>query len=206
MPKRLGEAEWVQAGLRTLARHGVEAVRVESLAADLKVTKGSFYWHFKDRAALLERVLDAWMSRTTASVIATLEGEGGDARTRLEALLRISMSSQGRLERAVRAWAAQDPGVHEALQTIDDRRRAYLASLLTQLGLPPAESRQRARFAYHAMIGQFMAQSPPDKGARLKERIRSVLAMLTAKPQSGEGAARTISRLPLQPGKAKLRP
>lgn len=178
---RLGEKEWIDAGLRVIAERGVEAVRVERLAEDLNVTKGSFYWHFKDRAALLERLLEEWSARTTSDVIEQLNTQAGDARSRLEGLLLISFKSQGRLERGIRAWAAQDAMAQKALEKIDQRRVAYLTSLLSELGLPRAESKVRARFAYHAMVGRFMAGAPPDKGARLAEHTDIIVSMLATR-------------------------
>ena len=179
---KLGEKEWIDAGLRVIAERGVDAVRVERLAEALNVTKGSFYWHFKDRAALLERLLEEWSARTTNDVIEHLENDGGSARGRLENLLRISFGSRGRLERGIRAWAAQDETAQKALEKIDQRRVTYLATLLAELGVPPSESKARARFAYHAMIGRFMSGIQPDKGTRLTESVSIAAGMLAATP------------------------
>ncbi len=178
--EKLSVDAWVEAGLRAIAERGIDAVRVERLAEILNVTKGSFYWHFKDRRALLDRLLQEWSARTTGAVIDELESQGGDAMSRLQGLLRISFKSQGRLERGIRAWAAQDDTAQSALEAIDRRRVAYLASLLSELGLPPLESKTRARFAYHGMVGRFMSGSPPDKGPRLAEAVAVIAAMLAA--------------------------
>jgi AcrR family transcriptional regulator len=184
---RLGEKEWIDAGLRAIAERGVDAVRVERLAETLKVTKGSFYWHFKDRAALLERLLEVWSERTTGDVIAQLDTAGGDAESRLEQLLLISYGSRGRLERGIRAWAAQDEMAQKALEKIDQRRVAYLATLLSESGLPPAESKTRARFAYHAMVGRFMSGTQPDKGVRLKAEVAMLVSMLSTEARRARG-------------------
>ncbi|MBR9990945.1 MAG: helix-turn-helix transcriptional regulator, partial [Gemmatimonadetes bacterium] len=44
-----GREEWLSAAAQAMSDGGVEAVRVEAIARDLSITKGSFYWHFKDR-------------------------------------------------------------------------------------------------------------------------------------------------------------
>jgi AcrR family transcriptional regulator len=92
--KRLGRQEWINAGLKALAEHGAEAVRIERLADTLRVTKGSFYWHFKDRGALLEALLEAWQARATNAIIDQVEARGGDARTRLETLFTNRRASR----------------------------------------------------------------------------------------------------------------
>ena len=100
MSRRLGKQEWINAGLVALAAHGADAVRVERLAETLHVTKGSFYWHFKDRNELLQALLEAWQSRATRAIIDAVETRGGDARARLTTLFTIVAESDGRLGEA----------------------------------------------------------------------------------------------------------
>ena len=57
-------------------------MRIEPLAQALGVTRGGFYWHFKDRQALLDELLDTWERRSTDEVLERVEREGGDAATR----------------------------------------------------------------------------------------------------------------------------
>jgi AcrR family transcriptional regulator len=177
MSKRLGKDAWVVAGLKALAESGVEAVRVERLAEALGVTKGSFYWHFADRQALLMAVLEAWKARATADVIAQVEAKGSDARTRLHELMMIVFSTDGRLERQVRAWAANDEAAGVALAEIDAKRTRYLEGLFTGLNFGRAEARARARFAYHALIGQF-ALADGGKRKRAAAELELVFEML----------------------------
>ena len=177
MSQRLGPEAWVVAALKALAKDGVEAVRVERLAQALGVTKGSFYWHFADRQTLLDAVLAAWKARATADVIAQVEATGGDARTRMQALMAIVFSSDGRIDRQVRAWAANDAGARAVVEEIDGKRTGYLEGLFMALGFGRADARARARFAYHALIGQF-ALSDSGKGARAKGELDLVFAML----------------------------
>src|SRR5437667_12142563 len=84
---------WVDEGLRALAAGGPDAVRIEPLAQALGVTRGGFYWHFDDRRALLDEMLDAWEWATTDEVIERVESEGGDARTRLRRTFALISSS-----------------------------------------------------------------------------------------------------------------
>lgn len=162
--------EWIDAGLRALREHGVEAVRVERLATAIGKTKGSFYWHFADRRALLDAILNAWRARATQAVIVEVEAQGGDARRRLATLLEIVFEADGRLERAMRDWSRGDAAVARAIAAVDRRRLRYVADALEQAGLPRAVARWRARFAYQALIGRFvMAPAPRRAGAREPE-------------------------------------
>lgn len=178
MAERLGPEAWVAAGLKALAGHGIAAVRVERLAEVLGVTKGSFYWHFTDRQALLQAVLAAWRARATGDIIAEVEARGGDdPRARMHALMMIVFSSDGRLERQVRAWAANDETVEAAVAAIDTQRMRYLERLFSGLGFDNAQSRARSRFAYHALIGQFTLAARK-KETRARSELEIVFAML----------------------------
>ncbi len=170
MSKRLGKQEWIVAGLKALSAKGVDSVRVERLADALGVSKGSFYWHFKNRDALLSAVLETWKTRATHDVIATVEHGGGDARARIRALFKIVLDSDGRLDMAVRAWASKDKAVMATLALIDKRRLAYLETLFKELGFTPGEARARARLSYNAFIGQFALNIPlSPKGPKSKQ-------------------------------------
>ena len=81
---------WIEEGLRALGVGGPDAVRIETLAQALGVTKGGFYGHFDGRRALLEEMLDAWERVGVDEVIKRLEGEGGDARAKLRQLFALA--------------------------------------------------------------------------------------------------------------------
>jgi AcrR family transcriptional regulator len=173
MKSRLDRRDWINAGLAALAEGGVEAVRVERLAAMLRITKGSFYWHFRDRPDLLAALLEAWQAAATGDIIAHVEARGGDTATRLRLLFAIVTRSDGRLDMAVRNWAGQDAAAAAAMTAVDRRRLAYLANLFGELGFPPAEALARARFSYQALIGQFRMG---DLSA--EERVADVLGVI----------------------------
>src|SRR5881394_2522592 len=106
-PTRTPRASWIQEGLHALGVGGPDAVRIESLAQALGVSKGGFYWHFDDRRALLEEMLDTWERVGVDEVIERLEGEGGDARAKLRRLFALGVSSGDvlRIDLAVRDWS-----------------------------------------------------------------------------------------------------
>jgi AcrR family transcriptional regulator len=125
--------KWIEEGLRALGVGGPDAVRIETLAQALGVTKGGFYGHFDGRGALLEEMLDAWERVMIDEVIEHLEGEGGDARAKLRRLFALASSTEARglmsIDLAVRDWARRDKAVARRLRRVDNRRMGYMRSL-----------------------------------------------------------------------------
>ncbi|HEY6429793.1 MAG TPA: helix-turn-helix domain-containing protein, partial [Acidimicrobiales bacterium] len=104
---RTPRRRWIDEGLRALAAGGPDAVRGEALAQGLGVTKGGFYWHFDNRRALLDEMLNTWERATTDEVIERVESEGGDARAKLRRAFELTSSSDEVLavDLAVRDWS-----------------------------------------------------------------------------------------------------
>ena len=153
---RIGKEAWVRAALQLLANQSIEQVRVEPLAESLSVTKGSFYWHFKDREALLDEILNAWLEHATMRVMRRVEEDIGDARARLKHLLvlpfRGSRAPFGAdVELAIRGWARRSASVKAAVDRVDRLRVDHIATIFADLGLPAGKARQRAVLAYAHM-------------------------------------------------------
>lgn len=156
MGQRLSRAQWIDAAARALTKQGVQGVRVEALARDLGVTKGSFYWHFKDRTALLTAVLEHWQQVATLAVIDEVEATGAGPAGRLEHLFDLCTRSRAdHLESQIRAWAITEAKAQEVLTVVDETRQAYVAGLLQAHGLGETEAKHRARALYLALIGEF---------------------------------------------------
>src|ERR1700749_917412 len=122
---------WIEAALKALAAGGPDAIRVEALAGDLGVSKGGFYWHFKDRGALLEEMLDTWEQSVVGDVIAEGESESGEPLAKLRHLFELASSAPDLLpvELALRDWSRRDKGVAARLHRIDNQRMEYMRSL-----------------------------------------------------------------------------
>jgi len=162
MDDRLTKADWIDHGLRTLATDGANALKVGPMAAKLNVSRGSFYWHFKDIGDFRAQLLQAWLDRTTEAVIRQLE-TGASGPDRLRSLLHGAFVAKPAMDRAtspwaaedaIRAWAAEDAGVAAMVASVDDRRVAYIAGLLAATGLAPDMAHSRAAFLYWAYLGQ----------------------------------------------------
>lgn len=155
--ERLDSAAWVQAALEVLAESGVAAVRVEPLARRLKITKGSFYWHFKDRDDLLTAMLAAWRRQATLNIIARIERLDQPPAEKLRQLIDLPLvgrrSADGAgLELAVRVWAKSDPRAAEALAEIDQQRLAHIVGLVKGSGVRDDVEAQGRAYLYYAYI------------------------------------------------------
>jgi AcrR family transcriptional regulator len=178
-PTRTPRSAWIEQGLRALAAGGPDAVRIEPLAQALGVTRGGFYWHFEDRGALLEELLDTWERATTEEVVERLEGEGGDARAKLRRLFALTSSRVVETDLAVRDWARRDSAVAERLRRIDNRRMDYLRSLYAELSPDADDVEARAMLAFSLLIGDHFIAS--DHGERSRaEVLEQALRLLGA--------------------------
>jgi AcrR family transcriptional regulator len=185
-PVRTAE-DWVILGLQVLAERGPSAIRVEPMAVALKVTKGSFYWHFEDRRALERAMLARWEQLATDEVITFTDAPGGTPADRLRRLLELTMthSSAPFLEQAIRSWGATDKTVSRVLARVDERRQAYVRGLFVEHGLTPAAATSRARFLYLALIGEYVWVS--HGGEPTSEKAREDLMELVLRPSRPSG-------------------
>jgi len=156
--------------LQVLAARGIDGVRVEVLSKELGVTKGSFYWHFKDRAALLDAVLQEWRRRATVAIIQRLEATHEPPLKRLHRLLRLQFDARraefgADIELSMRLWGRHDRRPAEVLREIDELRLRYIAGLLTELGIAREESRARAVLIYSYMrVSRSLVDPANDEG------------------------------------------
>jgi len=137
----LDESDWVRAAVRAMLRGSVADVKIDRLARQLKVTRGSFYWHFKDRDALLAAVLKHW-ELTTVRFNEVLARHDPDPRQRLLRLLLLTEDAEalvppGEFDSAIRAWARRSPLARQATERVDALRIATITRLILDLGAAP---------------------------------------------------------------------
>ena len=150
---RLSADDWAQAALDLIAEQGVAAVAVEPLARRLGVTKGSFYWHFPSRDALLSAALERWELVEQETVWGQLESFS-DPRQRLRALFQL-VAHEVKSHRIYSELlkALDHPAVGPVIERVSQRRLDYLAASFRQAGMPRADAQHRARLAYAAYVG-----------------------------------------------------
>jgi AcrR family transcriptional regulator len=177
--------DWAAAALDAVAGGGLDAVAVEPLARRLGVTKGSFYWHFPNREALVKAALALWEQRETVDVVSGLDQEP-DPYQRIVNLFKRANSSYkaGRLYLALAA-ASDDVRVNEVVQRVSARRLAYLEKCYRALGMGAEEAPLWATFAYATFIGnQQVHRDTPQSfpaGPRFREYFKLMLRTLIPK-------------------------
>ena len=156
---RLTRSAWLDHGLRILARQGVDALKVGALATGLNVSRGSFYWHFKDISEFRLQLLQRWQERTTDQVIEGIDTSIVGA-ARLTHLMKLAFNEDRSLDRAIRAMASTDADVAKMVASVDARRVGYMAKWLIEAGVESQRALPRAEFLYWAYIGQSAVMDP----------------------------------------------
>jgi AcrR family transcriptional regulator len=173
---RLEKTDWLDFALKELAEKGHDALKAQTLASALGVTRGSFYWHFEDLDAFKRDLIGHWTDRTTGELLHAVVRKG-EAEAQLIGLMARAFRSGISMERAVRAWAAADDHVAGLVAAVDWRRIRFAEQLLTALGVAAAEVGPRARLLYWASIGRLMMARPGDQGLSEAE-IRDLAALM----------------------------
>jgi AcrR family transcriptional regulator len=169
MDDKMSRQSWLDAGFEQLAAHGPHRLRIMPIAKQLGVTKGSFYWHFKNLSEYRATLLTEWERRYTYQIIEQVERAGGDPGAKMRRLMSVAApaaSAGPRITFALRLWALSDPRVGKVVARVDEVRLAYLADLLHELGWGKRDAMTLARFAQQAVIGRFMLSDPPLSAAQ----------------------------------------
>ena len=153
---RTPRGAWVEAALHALATEGPEGIRIEALAKRMGVSKGGFYWHFKDRAALIEEMLDSWEQRVAGDVVAKIESEPRDPRAKLQHLFELAATLSSNLlavELALRDWSRRDDEIAARLRRVDNQRMEYMRSLFGSICVDEGDAEARSILALSLYIG-----------------------------------------------------
>ena len=176
MPKHtLSRDHWIEAATEVLVDRGIDHVKVDALALQLGVTRGSFYWHFKDRGELLRSVLAAWNQRSTEQLTRRLESASDDAVEQLEGVLSLPFRGRAavraaRIELAIRAWARRDDMARSAVDQSDASRIGYIAQVFSALGFGIKEARARAFLLYAYVVGESQMAGQGSAAQRTERR------------------------------------
>lgn len=174
---QLDPERWVEEAIEVLAREGVTGLRVEVLAKRCGVTKGSFYWHFKDRQALLDAVLQHWKAGRIRDIEKTTAVTPGQERAQLHYAIEVYGASRNRkgmsIELAVRDWARHDSQAAAVVEEVDLYRLECTRRLFVAAGMSDAEAKSRSLLLYACVFGLSLMHYThfDDNLANLKERI-----------------------------------
>lgn len=188
MSKRdaLGREDWLKAGFRALTVEGPQALRVEALARGMKVSKGSFYWHFKDLPDLKNAMIEHWQEVATFAVIADVSDGATDARAQLHALVDFATGPAtddyggSEVEAAVRAWGRSSPDVAVIIANVDAARLAFVRQLFVTAGAEAERAVVMAHVLYAAVVGleQLQGVSADARRMTLRDLLETLLGQL----------------------------
>jgi AcrR family transcriptional regulator len=190
---RLTREDWIEAATKRLILRSIDAVRVESLATEMKVSRGSFYWHFKSRGELLDAILSHWRDRQTRRINEriredrTLSPEERVVRLRSLPARTKSTEDAASLELAIRAWARRDRTARRCVEEVDRDRIMIVRELLTDVKIPAQEAETLAFVSYAYTIGESLIreQMTDEQIAKCRVRVLSYqLAGLTDADQA----------------------
>lgn len=179
---QLDRDTWINAAIEVLAEDGVTGLRVEVLAKRLKVTKGSFYWHFQDRRDLLVAVLQYWKDGRIRDIIKQTTAEAGKELAQIYHVIDVYSASRSRrgmmIELAVRDWARRDAEAAAIVAEVDDVRLRCARALFLACGVPMEEASSRCMLLYAYVFGvSLMIYEKFDTDvARLKRDIADLIA------------------------------
>lgn len=153
----LGRGDWIRAALKLLVDEGIDAVRITRLADVLNVTRGSFYWHFKDRGDLCRALVAHWERTNTAAVLDAVSDTPGldhGILALFDAWLDAARFDP-KLDSALRDWARRSDDVHAAVERADAERISAIAAMFAGHGFDPTEAFIRARIIYFGQVGYY---------------------------------------------------
>ncbi len=180
---QLDRDAWIHGAMDVLAEEGVSGLRIEVLAKRLKVTKGSFYWHFQDRRDLLMAVLEVWKDGRIRDIIKqTRNQRPGEELERIYHVIDVYSAGRNRrgmqIELAVRDWARRDPEAAAVVAEVDDIRLRCARDLFLACGVPFDEASSRCMLLYAYVFGiSLMVYDRFDgNAAQLKRDISDLIA------------------------------
>ncbi len=169
--QHLSREEWLEKALNVVSREGGAKLRINNLVAEVGVSKGSFYWHFKDREDFIRSLIDHWHERYTLRVSDYLDDFEGAAEEKLRKLTEMVFVGQlSRHDLAIRSWAIAEPKLQTLVKRTDDHRMNYLRMLFRGMDFDEEEAALRARVflghaAWEAALFETMTKSQREQKA-----------------------------------------
>lgn len=199
--KRLSSHDWVREAIKVLLARGVDEVKVDRLAKSLAITRGSFYWHFKSREELLDRVLEVWDTRHAAFLEEWSSEVDGQPGLRLWKLMNLWVRRDKRVyfpewHAALQSWAKKSAKVSAMYRRQEKAQVQALARMFAKLGYDEIEAPARARIAhlFFESHGYFVGQT----GAPLQERLHHARRFFDLLTEPALDAASIPLEVPLE--------
>jgi AcrR family transcriptional regulator len=177
---RLRRTDWIHEALTVLQEKGVSGIRIVQIAKRLKVTSGSFYWHFKNLSDLHDCLLKYWESELTDSIVTYALGFKGSPEDRiLKLMLMVIENDAAKFDSSILVWAKNDQKVLRSFERTLNKRFDFAAWMFEQAGFPRPTAKARGRLMVAYLIGESSTDIKLYKNWRaiIKEQHR----ILTAK-------------------------
>ena len=187
---RLNRDDWLDAAFAAAVEHGFDGVRVLVLADALGVSRGSFYWHFKDHANLITALLERWRAAEAASNQRLQQPASDDPVKDLEQLLDAALAHGGadlsnmRFELALRGLGRRDAAVAAMLLEVDQARMALFAGKFARITPDTKTAIDLAALFYLTIVGSFQALSRPQAAHPTKQYLTEIIGRYLIKPQA----------------------
>ncbi|MBL4757871.1 MAG: TetR/AcrR family transcriptional regulator [Rhizobiales bacterium] len=166
---KLSREDWIDLARKKLSEEGIDKVSIAGLARDLSVTKGSFYWHFRDRDDLLQAMLARWEETGSEVVFSEVERVGGDPIRRLKHMSDIVFRryrDQLNFEMALREWGRKDPKILQIIRQEDERRMDYMKGLFAEIYDDPKIAEAKAWLLFSLYVGEIIIAAPMKEQSR----------------------------------------
>ena len=171
--------DWLELARRILIEDGVEQVRVLPLAQTLGVARSSFYWYFKSRDDILQRLLLAWRTKNTLGIVQRASLPSRSITQAIAAVMECWIDEdlfEPRLDFAIREWARRSPEVMRILRDADEERVAAIEAMYGRHGFTARDARIRASIVYYMQIGYYsvgVTESMQERLAKFDGYVRA---------------------------------
>jgi AcrR family transcriptional regulator len=174
--------DWVAGAMNLLDSQGIGGVRVLTVAQSLGVTRGSFYWHFRDRQDLLDSMLEWWEREMTDAVIRYVEAVEGDWRKRILSLSEFIISHEkNQYDLAIRSWARGNRKAAAALRRVMKKRLEYVTEMFRKAGFSTTEAKARG----HLLAVYLMSEWAIHIGESMETRLRLLRRQVQTLTETG---------------------
>lgn len=169
--------DWIAAATDILATSGIDLVRVDSLAKQLKITRGSFYYHFKSRQDLLQAILDSWRLKATENVINSIKNKVDTPKKQLSELMALPLKGEksyeaASIEASLRVWARRDKMARAAVDEVDSYRLNFIKELFIKMEHSTQQAEDLAMLVYSNLVATSLINTGGSKIINLERSIR----------------------------------
>jgi AcrR family transcriptional regulator len=180
----LGRDIWLDTARRALIEEGTAGIEINKLAKRLGSSRGGFYWFFKDRARLLDELVQYWAQTSTVLFERILDRHQGDGSAEYLAMTNLWVDEKEydpQWDGAIRDWARTSEAVRRVVQDVDQKRIGVLEDIFRHIGYQGKEANVRARVMYYHQVGYYAM------GVRESRSERRALIPFYRKVLTGRG-------------------